>query len=117
MDEKEKKVDDKGKKVNEKEKNVDEKYLAHIAEDGREQSNSEHLENTASLAADFARPFRGEEWARLCGLGHDNGEYSAEFQKRIRGAKMKVDPAMKGSQILVGQGALPAAFCVAGHHG
>lgn len=43
----------------------------------------EHLENVAEMAAEFAKPFGGQEWARLAGLWHDLGKYSAEFQKRL----------------------------------
>jgi len=37
----------------------------------------------AELAGDFAEPFGGEEWARLAGLWHDLGKYSAEFQEML----------------------------------
>lgn len=43
----------------------------------------EHLENVAKLAAEFAKPFGGEAWARLAGLWHDLGKYSKEFQKKL----------------------------------
>jgi CRISPR-associated endonuclease/helicase Cas3 len=42
-----------------------------------------HLQNVAELAAEFAKPFGGEEWARLAGLWHDLGKYSNEFQKKL----------------------------------
>lgn len=32
-------------------------YLAHIAEDGREQTIEDHLKGTAELCSIFARPF------------------------------------------------------------
>lgn len=94
-----------------------EEYLAHIAQDGRRQSVRSHLENTAALAGDFAGAFGSAEWGRLCGLGHDLGKYSPEFQRRIRGSSQQVDHATLGAQVLLGQAAVPAAFCVAGHHG
>jgi len=43
----------------------------------------EHLKNVAELAAEFARPFGGEKWARLAGLWHDLGKYSDAFQKKL----------------------------------
>lgn len=43
----------------------------------------EHLENVASLAAGFAKPFGGEEWAHLAGLWHDLGKYADEFQAML----------------------------------
>lgn len=43
----------------------------------------EHLHNVANLAARFAEPFGGEEWAYLAGLWHDLGKYSEEFQDKL----------------------------------
>ncbi|MCF8131463.1 MAG: CRISPR-associated endonuclease Cas3'', partial [Deltaproteobacteria bacterium] len=42
-----------------------------------------HLQSVADLAAKFAAPFGGEEWARLAGLWHDIGKYSNEFQHML----------------------------------
>ena len=66
-------------------------FLAHKSEDGtRFQTVKEHLEGTAGLAVRFARDFGGEEQARLAGLLHDIGKYSAGFQRRLEGGP-KVD--------------------------
>lgn len=43
----------------------------------------QHLKNVADLAAHFAQPFGGQDWARLAGLWHDLGKYSYEFQKKL----------------------------------
>ena len=56
--------------------------LAHISEDGREQSILEHLTGTAGLCAGFAAAFGAEEQGQLAGLAHDIGKYSAAFQKK-----------------------------------
>lgn len=62
------------------------KYYAHSLS-GRDpiewQSLEDHLWGVARKAADFARPFRGEEWAFLAGLWHDLGKYSNEFQAML----------------------------------
>ncbi|WP_456386285.1 CRISPR-associated endonuclease Cas3'' [Desulfolithobacter sp.] len=62
------------------------KYYAHSLE-GKSPENwqelSKHLKNVAEMAADFARPFGGEDWAYLAGLWHDLGKYSDSFQKRL----------------------------------
>ena len=58
------------------------KYLAHIDGD-REQSVKEHLQGTAELAEKFAAKFRKADWGYCCGMLHDIGKYSAEFQKKI----------------------------------
>ena len=65
-------------------------YLAHIAADGREQTVQAHLEGTAVLAAQFARPFGAEGQAELAGLAHDLGKYSAAFQRRLQGQKSTI---------------------------
>jgi CRISPR-associated endonuclease/helicase Cas3 len=43
----------------------------------------DHLNNVAHLAAEFARPFGGDQWAYLAGLWHDLGKYSNEFQAML----------------------------------
>lgn len=91
-------------------------YLAHRTPDGREQPLSEHLHGTASLAADFARPFGAGEPAHELGLAHDIGKYSVSFQRRIRGENIRVDHATAGAQEILQYGGPPAAYCVAGHH-
>ena len=94
------------------------KYLAHIAEDGREQTVLEHLQGTAELCADFASAFHAEEQGRMVGMMHDIGKYSNGFQQRLHGGP-KVDHSTAGSFELIrsAQENVPAAFCVAGHHG
>ena len=57
-------------------------YLAHVAEDGREQTVLAHLEGTAALCAAFAAGFDAGEQGRLAGLAHDIGKYSDAFQRR-----------------------------------
>lgn len=56
----------------------------------------EHLRKTAGLAADFGEAFNSEQWGRFCGLWHDLGKYSKEFQKRLRGGP-KVDHSLAGA--------------------
>lgn len=91
--------------------------LAHRSADGkRTQTVREHLEGTARLAADFARPFGGESQARLAGLLHDIGKYSADFQHRLAGGP-PVDHSTAGAQAACSLRQPEAAFAVAGHHG
>jgi len=65
---------------------VNKKYYAHSI-DGKLSSEwqplEEHLRNVAKLAAEFARPFGGDEWAYLSGLWHDLGKYSDAFQAKL----------------------------------
>ena len=57
------------------------RYIAH--KDGeREQSVKEHLEGTAERAGEFAEKFGKREWGYCCGMLHDIGKYSKEFQRK-----------------------------------
>ncbi|MBU1711089.1 MAG: CRISPR-associated helicase Cas3' [Proteobacteria bacterium] len=62
------------------------KYYAHSLEGQppeKWQLLEEHLRNVAEMAARFAKPFGGDEWAGLAGLWHDLGKYSNEFQSML----------------------------------
>ncbi len=92
-------------------------YWGHISEDGlRRQPLSEHLFQTADLARQFADVFRAGGWGYLCGLLHDIGKYSEEFQQRISGKGIKVDHSAAGAKEAQNLKAFPAAYCIAGHH-
>ncbi len=92
-------------------------YIAHRAQDGREQSLKNHLLGTAALAASFAEPFGAGELARQLGLSHDVGKYQESFQRRIRGENIRVDHSTAGAKEICNFFGWPAAYCVAGHHG
>lgn len=92
-------------------------YLAHISEDGRTQTVLEHLEGTAKLAGAFARPFGAAEQGAWVGMLHDIGKYSDAFQRRLHGGESFVDHATAGAYESMVRGQIPAAFCIAGHHG
>ncbi len=93
------------------------RYLAHRAEDGREQTIQDHLQGTADLCAEFAAAFDAAELGRLAGLSHDLGKYSDAFQRRLRGSSERVDHASAGAFECCRLGQACAAFAVAGHHG
>lgn len=59
-------------------------YLAHLAQDGREQTVAEHLSGTADRCAVFSASFAAEEQGRLAGLAHDLGKYSDAFSAGSR---------------------------------
>lgn len=92
-------------------------YLAHRAQDGREQTILEHNNHVAALCAAFAAPFGAGELGRLLGLAHDIGKYSDAFQRRIRGAPIQTDHSTAGAWECFQLHQSAAAFCVAGHHG
>lgn len=72
-------------------------YLAHIADDRREQTVAEHLQGTADLAARFAAAFGAEADGRFAGLLHDIGKYTPGFQKRLHGGP-PVDHSTAGAR-------------------
>lgn len=94
------------------------KYLAHTAEN-REQTLEEHLNKTAELAGRFAERFGKKEWGYCCGLLHDIGKYSLEFQKKItEDNNIRVDHATAGAQLCHELPGLYSimCYCIAGHH-
>ena len=91
-------------------------FLAHIAEDDREQTVAEHLRGTAALAKRFAAGFGAEADAELAGLLHDIGKCTPEFQARLHGGAI-VDHSTAGAKLAFSRRNLPAALAIAGHHG
>ena len=63
------------------------------------QTLDEHLQNVAKLAAEFAIPFGGQDWARLAGLWHDLGKYSLDFQRRLEGENIRVVHSEAGGHL------------------
>lgn len=55
------------------------KFIGHL-DDGRIQTLEEHLEGTATLAGQFARPFGMEEAGVLLGKNHDLGSTVPPFR-------------------------------------
>ena len=93
-------------------------YLAHISEDGtREQTVFEHSRNVAELSEKFADRFQAGTWGYCCGMLHDLGKYSSDFQLRLKGGP-PVDHSTAGAKELNRKKGLHAlaAYCTAGHH-
>lgn len=91
--------------------------LAHGATDEHPEGQSieAHLKGTGELAETFAADFGAAANGKLCGLAHDIGKYSDEFQLRLRGGK-KVDHATAGAIECFKIKAAFEAVCVIGHH-
>ena len=68
------------KKQEKNEIDVQQVLLAHIREDGAEQTLEEHLQGTARLAEQFANAFQAGDFGRQAGGIHDHGKSSREFQ-------------------------------------
>lgn len=94
-----------------------EHLLAHISQDGREQTVLAHLEGTALLSCAFATELDAAEQGKLAGLAHDIGKYTGAFQRRLLDGGPKVDHATAGAFECLRSGQPFAAFAVAGHHG
>lgn len=94
------------------------KYIAHI--NGTDvQTIKEHLEGTADLAGKFAKKFGKEDWGYCCGMLHDIGKYSVDFQEKIKwDYGRKVDHATAGARVCAEKGGKYSflEYCVAGHH-
>lgn len=84
------------------------------------QTLEQHLRNVAETCERFAASFGSEPWGQLAGLWHDVGKYQDAFQKRLRGADLRVEHSAAGALLayrLAGKPGLALAFAVAGHHG
>ena len=94
------------------------KYIAHI--DGeRIQTIKERLEGTAKLAGEFAEKFGKQDWGYCCGMLHDIGKYSIDFQKKILGeGNYRVDHSTAGARVCREKGGKYTflEYCIAGHH-
>ncbi|SHO66011.1 CRISPR-associated endonuclease/helicase Cas3 [Pseudoxanthobacter soli DSM 19599] len=102
-------------------------YYAHSGRDGSKADWQElraHLLATADLASRLAAPLGLAAAAHAAGLFHDLGKYTAEFQKRLTGADVRVDHSTAGAIAMLGDLAAGAdksiaeliAYCIAGHH-
>ena len=93
-------------------------YLAHIDGD-REQSVKDHLRGTADLAEEFAAKFGKADWGYCCGMLHDIGKYSQEFQRKIHeNLNIQVDHSTAGAKVCNELGGYYwlLTYCIAGHH-
>lgn len=62
------------------------------------QTVAEHLRETASLMEQFCSKFTCPEIGSVCGILHDIGKYSADFQKRVRGLPVRADHSTAGAK-------------------
>jgi len=97
-------------------------YYAHSHENKEKpwQTMIEHLEQTAIIAEFNASKFNAGKFGYICGILHDIGKYSQEFQWKLRGNRLKVDHSTAGAKEIMGlygetYGRL-MSYCIAGHH-
>ena len=89
------------------------------SEEASWQPLSQHLENVALLARQFAKPFCAGTWAFATGWGHDRGKATLEYQRRLRGDPRMADHSTAGAQWAAntfGPAGRLIAACIAGHH-
>ena len=98
----------------------EEQKIAHINIKGQEQTLKAHLEGTAKRASIFAAEFGCGQIAELCGLLHDIGKNSQEFQIRIRNPlpSNRVDHSTAGAKEIqkINKEFIPLGMIIAGHH-
>lgn len=80
-----------------------------------------HLHDTALMAAKHASYFQNGVMGSILGYSHDYGKNSPDFEKRLEGAKQRVDHKTAGA-LLVHQHypypyGLIMAYAIYGHHG
>ncbi|MFU8829396.1 MAG: CRISPR-associated endonuclease Cas3'' [Phycisphaerales bacterium] len=90
-----------------------------------------HLEEVATLAANFASSFGAASLGGVLGFWHDLGKYSDEFQNYLRTSSGlerlnahietpdRVDHSTYGAQLAASKSDIGRllSFCIAGHHG
>lgn len=107
-------------KIEEIKKEEDTIILAHIGANGQGQTLKAHLEGTAERAGEFAAEFGCRQAARLCGMLHDIGKNSLEFQARIRNPlpSNRVDHSTAGAKEAenISRDFIPLGMVIAGHH-
>jgi len=103
-------------------------FYAHTRKDQPEsewQTLLDHLTNTSTLAAQLGMDAGISELAQTAALLHDLGKYSQAFQRRLKGASIRVDHSTAGAQEirnLFNKNQMQQwlstllAYCIAGHH-
>lgn len=104
-------------------------YYARCNEDRTKyQTLIEHLTHVSALAGTYAQTFTTRDMGEICGILHDIGKYSDDFQKRIRGDNIQTDHSTAGAKtayLLAAEQKNPysslayhlMSYVIAGHHG
>ena len=99
-------------------------YYAHSTDAPNKQDwqlLSVHLQNVADIASDFADTFHASDIAYAGGLLHDVGKYSVDFQRRLEGARIRVDHSTAGARearaFYPKQFSRILEYIITGHHG
>lgn len=97
------------------------KYLAHISDDGKEQTVFDHCSGVANLAKSYSIQ-KFKQLLYNIGMYHDIGKYAENFQKRLKGCKNKFEHSICGAielqNIKYKNDVVTTLmqYCIAGHH-
>ena len=92
-------------------------YIAHSANsDGVTQTMNEHSSGVGKLMREFALSESFAELYEFCGLIHDMGKYSDNFQRYIRGQGSKTRHSIYGAILAKETSLNEVIFPVYGHH-
>lgn len=95
-------------------------YYAHSNGKGELQTLDEHLKNVSHLASQYSSVFDAEQMGYLCGMLHDIGKYSTEFQDRLLKCGKKVDHstagALEAEKLLGKTFKIILGYIICGHH-
>jgi CRISPR-associated helicase Cas3/CRISPR-associated endonuclease Cas3-HD len=95
-------------------------YYAHSNEEGQYQTIEEHLKNVSELSAKYSKEFGAENLGYICGVLHDVGKCSVEFQNRLLKGGEKVDHSTAGALVveeLLGKiFKILLGYVICGHH-
>lgn len=85
-----------------------------------------HLTEVSNLMGDYCEKFTIREIGEICGMLHDIGKYSSDFQRRIRGENIQTDHATAGAKLVFEHAKTESsissiayyllAYVIAGHH-
>lgn len=75
-------------------------YAKSQRKDGTQETVQEHLQAVETLASTYGKSFGQEIPAGLCGLFHDFGKYSPDFQNVLKRTQTGIDHAISGAAFL-----------------
>lgn len=94
-------------------------YAKSQRKDGTQETVQEHLQAVETLASTYGKSFGQEIPAGLCGLLHDFGKYSPDFQNVLKGTQTGIDHAVSGAAFLYyrqRRSFRPMIEAIAAHH-
>jgi len=95
----------------------DKEYIAHSENsNGEKQTMKDHSSGVSKFMREFTLSESFADIYEFCGLVHDIGKYSSDFQKHISGENNKVRHSVFGAIFATNQSMMDVAIPVYGHH-